>query len=222
MPPGEADYWRQLDLFVPARFRTPITVIGVGATGSLVTWLLAKMGCADITVYDDDVVDTHNLPNQVYGVEDVGKRKVEALRERVLRETGIALQEHAARFTRGPLRGIVFLHVDSMDTTKAIWESSIRYQLDVELLIETRMAAEGGRVYVVRPTSPREVEGYEKTLYPDAEAEESPCTRRAISPTVASLAGLAVFAMLNAVRDVPTKSETILSLSPLVMLTRDF
>ena len=58
-------YWRQTDIVDADRLaELPVTVIGAGATGSFITLALAKMGVRHITVYDDDTVEEHNLPNQ--------------------------------------------------------------------------------------------------------------------------------------------------------------
>jgi len=216
------DYWRQLDIFSPTKFKTPITVIGAGATGSYITTLLAKMGCKDITVYDDDEVETHNLPNQIFRLKDVGAKKVHALAEMVLEATGTSINPIPKKFTGGPLKGIVFALTDTMKSRKQIWDKSVKYQLSVDLLIETRMEAEGGRIYAIKPSIPAQVEAYEKTLYSDEEAEESVCTRRAIAPTVGTIAGIAVSSMLNFVNNKPFPNETILSLSPLLTLSKRY
>ncbi len=217
------DYWRQLDIFAPEKFKTPITVIGAGATGSYIVWLLAKMGCADITVYDFDLVEDYNLPNQIYGLDHVGMQKVRALAQAVYASNGIEIKIVPERFTAGSLKGIVFVLTDTMESRKTIWESSIRYQINVNLLIETRMEAEGGRIYAIRPSLPKQVAAYAETLYLDSEAEESPCSsRRAIAPTVATLAGMAVFTMLNFVNGKAFANEAILSLSPLMVLSKNY
>jgi hypothetical protein len=219
---SEPDYWRQLDIFAPSNFKKSITVIGAGATGSYIVWLLAKMGCKDITVYDFDMVEDHNLPNQVFGLADVGKKKVDALAKAVEAGTGIKIKAVSKKFLKGSLKGIVFVLTDTMESRKTIWESSVRYQLKVDLMIETRMEAEGGRIYAIKPAMPQHVAAYEKTLYTDAEAEESPCTRRAIAPTVATLAGMAVFTMINFANSKKFANEAIVSLSPLIVLSKNY
>lgn len=218
----EIDFWRQLDIFSPTKFNKSITVIGAGAAGSYIVWLLAKMGCRDITVYDFDKVENHNLPNQTYGLEDVGKKKVIALAKRTESETGVKIKTHAKRFIKESVKGIVFVVTDTMESRKEIWENSVRNQLNVDLLLETRMAAEGGKVYVIRPTMPKHITAYEKTLHPDSEAEESPCTQRAIAPTVATIAGVAVFSMINFVNSKSFANEVIISLSPPIILSKNF
>ena len=59
-------YWRQLDIVNIDKLQVPIIVVGAGAIGSFVTLALAKMGCGNITSYDMDTVEEHNLPNQFY------------------------------------------------------------------------------------------------------------------------------------------------------------
>ena len=49
-------FWRQLDLCPPDKLKFPITVIGAGAIGSAAVVTLAKMGCSNITVYDEDTL----------------------------------------------------------------------------------------------------------------------------------------------------------------------
>src|SRR3989344_5433153 len=110
----EIDFWRQLDIFSPDKFKTPITVIGAGATGSYIVWLLAKMGCRDITVYDFDKVENHNLPNQIYSPSSVGKKKVDALAETILSATGVKIKTVPKKFDFSQLRGIVFVLTDTM------------------------------------------------------------------------------------------------------------
>lgn len=219
----DVDYWRQLDVFAPSKWKKPVHVIGVGATGSYITFLLAKMGVKDITVYDPDTVETHNLPNQTFSLAAVGKLKVEALAEQIKKHAAIDLKTVQAKATGAErFRGVVFVLTDTMESRKAIWDKALKYNLNVDLVIETRMAVDGGRVYAVRPAIPKEIAAYENTLYPDSEAEESPCTRRAISPTVAVIAGLAVNILVRFANDASFPSETLLSLAPPALFTKGF
>lgn len=60
------DFSRQVNIFKPEEFKTPIQIIGAGATGSWVALSLAKMGIENMTIYDFDEVGMHNLPNQCF------------------------------------------------------------------------------------------------------------------------------------------------------------
>lgn len=215
------DYWRQLDLFSPEKFGDKeVHVVGVGATGSYVALLLAKMGVRNIHVWDFDDVESHNLPNQVYRLKDVGRAKVDALKEIISEATGTEISAHNQAVTGGTaLRGIVFLLVDSMNVRKEIWSGSLKFKLPVELMVETRMAIDNGRVYAIRPSRPADIKLWEGTLYSDEEAEESPCTARSIAPTVAYIASLAVWKLIKFHNGEEFESELIVSARPSTIIT---
>jgi molybdopterin-synthase adenylyltransferase len=71
---------RQRDVLPPDKLaKLAISVIGCGAVGSFTVLTLAKMGITDITVYDGDKVEEHNLPNQWYKLDHLGMNKTDAL-----------------------------------------------------------------------------------------------------------------------------------------------
>ncbi len=84
---------RQTDLVDMKRLeQTAVTIIGAGSIGSFATYALAKMGVKDITVYDDDIVEQHNFSNQIYRIEDIGKKKVTCLKNRIKTDTGVKIK----------------------------------------------------------------------------------------------------------------------------------
>src|SRR6185436_215746 len=57
-------------------FTQPIHVVGVGGIGGSVVELLLRYGLGvrnEIHVWDDDIVEAHNTPNQVYLPSHVGR-----------------------------------------------------------------------------------------------------------------------------------------------------
>jgi len=60
-----------------------VTVVGCGALGSQAATALARLGVGSITLVDPDILEEHNLENQLYDASDIGKAKVKALRERI-------------------------------------------------------------------------------------------------------------------------------------------
>ncbi len=55
-----------------------VVLIGLGGLGSPLAYYLASSGIGQITLVDDDVIDTTNLQRQIlYCEEDVGKKKVD-------------------------------------------------------------------------------------------------------------------------------------------------
>lgn len=174
------DFCRQLELVDLEALESPVTIIGCGGIGSFTALALAKMGCTHLTIYDDDLVEDHNIPNQLYRPGDVGDLKVERLADIIKSFTGTRIETRPERVHGQRLQGIVVSGVDSMEARRRIWERSIRYKAGVPAYIDARMGAEVARVYTTRPADPDHVRFYERTLYSDDEAMQLPCTAQAI------------------------------------------
>ncbi len=182
-------YNRQLDLLDPSRAGEPVTIIGAGATGSFTALSLAKMGVRNITVYDFDTVEEHNLPNQFYRQCDLGKPKVEALKEIIREFEGIDIMARNEKYKGQRLAGIVIVAVDSMDARLQIWKF-VKENPSIKLYIDSRMGAEVMRVFTFNPCDQVECREYEKQLYPSSEALQMRCTAKSIMYTVLSIASL--------------------------------
>lgn len=170
------DVRRHMDLFNPYNFDKKVHVIGAGATGSWLVLELAKLGITNIVVYDFDVVEEHNIPNQIFGIQHVGMPKVEALAAIVKEYTGTEIEIKNEKFVGGQrLDGYVFLMVDSMAARKEIWEQSVKYKSSVELMVEPRMGLDETRVYNVLPMEVSKHANYDACWYPDEEAVVSAC-----------------------------------------------
>ena len=157
------DLIRQLDLFKPRQFsKKRIDVIGVGATGSYVVWLLSKIGLTNIHIWDDDSIESHNIPNQCFMLDHIGKLKVNAMKEMIKTGSGIDVVEHNEKVvSTQKLGNIVFLLVDSMKARKEIWGNILKYNTGIECMIETRMSSNSGRVYTIKPYSPTHIKLWE-------------------------------------------------------------
>lgn len=184
-------FQRQLDIFNPSNYQSKkLTIIGCGGIGSFTTLALAKLGLNQIIVYDGDIVEAHNLPNQLYKLNSVGKPKVEALREIVSEMTGVDIDARYRYWTPSePLSGIVISAVDHMEALPEtqnlsgrmeLW-NSIKNSLSVELFVDARLGGEQVRVLAIRPLKDilyqRE---FEKNFFPQAQAAQLPCTAQAI------------------------------------------
>ncbi len=192
------DYWRQLDVFNPESFQEEIHIIGVGALGSWIALVLAKMGVQQIHAWDFDQVEPHNLPNQIYGRGDAGLNKVDALARRLSYDCSTEVIPHLERVDGSQkLSGIVYLCTDKMSSRTEIWHKAIKLNLSVRLMVEGRLGAEIGQIHTVCPTNRRDIQGFENTLFTDEEGEESPCTYRAIATTVGTIACLAAHKLVK-------------------------
>lgn len=69
-----------------------LTICGAGALGSHLADNLARQGFRQMRIIDRDRVEEHNVSTQLYGESDVGAWKVEVLRQRLFRATGIEVE----------------------------------------------------------------------------------------------------------------------------------
>lgn len=219
IPAQPMEFLRQLDLMNPETLDVPIHLIGCGGIGSFTALVLSKMGVQHLHLYDPDGIEEHNLPNQLFRLRDVGRLKVEALREILEEFAGSPVEVQPIEVETRRLTGIVISGVDSMQARKAIWHRSIRYRAGVIRYLDARMGAEVARIYAVNPTDPGDIRFYEKSLYTDEEAESLPCTAAAISYSgfaIASLIGNLVKRLATG-EDLPC--EILLDLKTLTLLT---
>ena len=225
------DPLRHLSVFSPDAFgRRRVDVVGCGATGSRIVLSLAKLGVEKIHAWDFDRVESHNVPNQAFGLEHVGALKVDALASIVKAATGTAVTVHPEKVDGSqPLGEIVFVLTDTMTSRKEIWLRALKFKLATKLVVETRMGADQGRVYSVNPSRPGHIKAYEQTLYADDIAEVSACGASvSVGPTAEFLSGLAAWQLVrwfsieqgNA-EDV-LDNEIVFGLRPTVFLTRQF
>lgn len=190
---------RQMDIIPVTTLGQAITVIGAGAIGSFTVLSLVKMGFENVTVYDFDDVSVENMNCQWYRLQDIGKKKAEALRDLIREFTGVDINAVSERFQEQPLRGIVITAVDSMAARRHIWER-IKATPSAKILIDPRMAAEYALAYVMNPADHKDVLSYEKVLYTDDEAVQERCTAKATMYTSTMIAGY----VAKAVKDVVT------------------
>jgi len=178
------DYTKQMELIVPHEFKNRINVIGCGALGSWLAFFLLKMGFDNVHVYDYDVIEEHNLPNQNFEESQIGCFKVDAFANvysRYFKDEGCErLHVHNEKIddtSAAALRGIVFACVDSMKARQEIYENAFKYG-PAELWVEGRLGLWGAYVYTLSKNDERLTEkckNYEKTFYDDTEAETSAC-----------------------------------------------
>ena len=143
------DLNKSLEFFDPSKVKERCNVIGCGSIGSNVAELLARYGIEKITLWDFDVVEPHNIANQLYTEEDVGKPKTEALAsilykinprlKKTLRIKNCACKEH-------PLEGYIFLCLDHIDARRKIVEYNW-YNPEIKCVFDYRTTLLEGQCY---------------------------------------------------------------------------
>ena len=166
------------------------------------------MGADQLAVYDDDTVADHNIPNQFYREQDLGRHKVTALEEIVRAFTGVAIEPIPARFDQQAVSGVVIVCVDTMDQRRIIWRA-LRYRSAVPLVIDTRMGAEVAVIHTVQPCDPDDIRRYQETLHGSDEAFQARCTERAIIYTVLGLAAITAGKLKKFVQNEPYRHTVV-------------
>lgn len=219
---------RHMHIFNPAEHECPVLLAGCGGIGSHVAMQLLALGVEHLTVVDYDRVEGHNLANQIFGQDDVGYYKVDALNEHAAAKLGLHALPSSETFKRLngrlPDRFIdcptsaqaiemgrtpaLILAVDSMKARKEIieevWEYAILRQQDWHV-IDTRMASTHGNIFSFNI---RKTPEYLETIVPDGQTEVSPCgTPMVVLPTVQGISSIAVWEYMKLCIDPEAMTE---------------
>lgn len=61
-----------------------VSITGCGSIGSFLIEVLAELGIDDFTLIDDDILTSENIARHMCGASDIGKYKVEAVKEQLI------------------------------------------------------------------------------------------------------------------------------------------
>ena len=112
---------KSFEFFDPNTLNEQVHIIGCGSVGSTVAELIARFGITNISLYDFDIVEEHNLVNQMFDRDDLYKDKVQAVKRHLLAinpDINLTLFEEGYQNQR--LSGHVFLCVDNIDLRRDI------------------------------------------------------------------------------------------------------
>lgn len=168
-------------------------VVGAGSLGSFSALLLSKelsvLSCP-LKVYDFDIVEEHNIDNQLYRTQDVGKPKVKALGEILKDLNGVDIDSREIKVKSGSdFRGIPIVLIDNMKGRRDIF-LSCRYDSAIPYYIEARTGNNTALVYAFNPRFKDWVDRYEKTLYSDNEVPDRACANRETVPSLWAVASV--------------------------------
>ena len=166
-----------------------VTLIGAGSVGSHVAVMLAKMGVLELTVYDHDSVESHNIPMSVYRQKlDLMRPKVHALADIIRDEADQEIDARYKPYDGEPLAGMVVCCVDTMEARQLIWKKVREHRGEVDLLVDTRTSEQFVQVFAIQPNDPDDIDLYEHYLrYSTKEAAPPMCGRHS-TKFIASLA----------------------------------
>ena len=122
------DLSKSYDFFQPEMCQSRIHIIGCGSVGSTLAELLVRYGLKNITLYDFDQVEPHNIANQMFTQSDIGKDKVTAVADMLVSinpELADTLRICDKGYVSQKLSGYVFLCVDNIELRRRIVEENM-------------------------------------------------------------------------------------------------
>ncbi len=173
--------------------------------GSHLTFFLARTGANVVTV-DFDTVEDHNIAGQLYGPEDVGKTKVEAMSNVITRLCGenniTPINEKISSATSSWVEylkaaDVVCVSFDSIYARRIAYDRWCREGKENSLFVDGRMSIETGQVFTVQKGNEDNHKFYESSFFDDSEVEEPACTMKATTHCGSLIASLMVAQITN-------------------------
>lgn len=202
------DLSKSYEFFQPDMLSSRVHIIGCGAIGSTVAENLVRFGITNITLYDFDKVEAHNIANQMFRSTDIGKLKIEALAGQLCEinpecKDGIRLVPEG--WTGQRLSGYVFLCVDNIDLRREI-AVSYKDNSYVKGMFDFRMRLTDAQHYAAAWDDPKMVESFINSMaFSHEEAkQETPVSAcnvtLSVVPTVRTIVALGVANFINYVK----------------------
>lgn len=119
------DLSKSYDFFQPDKDDAKIHIVGCGSVGSTIAENLARCGVKNMVLWDFDTVEAHNIVNQMFRQRDVGKPKVEALKD-ILCDINPEITDTIELKPDGwqgkLMSGYIFLCIDNIELRRQIVE----------------------------------------------------------------------------------------------------
>lgn len=174
MSSHELNFSQQKNFISPEEVQ-PVHLLGAGSVGSHIASMLARIGVTDLTVWDHDSIDSHNIGPSLYGRSDFDQYKVDALAAIILRDTGVIIKTERRKYEGTMIKGSVICCVDTMEARQMIWRT-VKKNPFVDILLDTRVAEEFFQIFAIRPCSMDDIAYYEHFLaYNGDEAARQMC-----------------------------------------------
>lgn len=168
--------------------RKSIILAGLGGIGSWTALQLARMVPSRMVLYDDDVVEAVNMAGQLYGYNDVGKNKVNAVSELITSYTSMqSVYAVPEKFTSECEAGdIMICGFDNMDARKTFfnsWEAHVMCTPEEErrkcLFIDGRLSMDELQVLCMSGEDSYNIMRYRNEfLFSSREAEHTVCSMK--------------------------------------------
>lgn len=168
--------------------KSRVIIAGIGGIGSNVAFQLARMAPANITLYDEDIVERVNMAGQLYSTNDIGQRKVDAIASMISAYT-LAKQINAvsSKFTDSTEAGdIMICGFDNMAARKTFYNSWKRHVQTLTpdsrtkcLFLDGRLSIDTLQIFCIQGDDKVSMDRYEtEFLFSDFQAEHTVCSMK--------------------------------------------
>lgn len=143
------DLSKSYDFFQPEKDDARIHIVGCGSVGSTLAENLARCGVTKMTLWDFDHVEPHNICNQMFRQQDVGKLKVEALKDILMDinpEIADTVEIKPDGWKGKLMSGYIFLCVDNIELRREIVEKHMDSPY-VKAMFDVRTMLTGAQHY---------------------------------------------------------------------------
>lgn len=117
------DLSKVYEFFQPEKDSSRIHIVGCGSVGSTLAENLIRCGVTKLALWDFDTVEEHNIVNQMFRKADVGRKKVEALKDLLVEinpDAAKDIQIMPDGWTGKNMSGYIFLAVDNIELRQEI------------------------------------------------------------------------------------------------------
>jgi len=180
----------------------PIVIGGAGGIGSWLTLFLSRVlsPTTFLYLYDHDTVEEVNMAGQLYSVNDIGKYKVDAINEMVIRYSGYrSINPQKEKYVKESLASpIMFSAFDNMEARKIMfenWKNEAANFKDDSIFIDGRLLAEQLQVLFVTPDKAALYE--DVYLFDDSEVDDTSCSYKQTTHFAATIAAKMVQGFTN-------------------------
>lgn len=202
---------KSYEFFKPEMLEGRVHIIGCGSVGSTVAENLSRFGVKDIVLYDFDKVEAHNIVNQMFTQEDIGKLKTEAVASYIRKiNPDVSLKLVNEGWQGQRLAGYVFLCCDGIELRRKIVEASKENKY-VKAMFDFRTRLTDAQHYAADWSDAVSVENFYKSMnFSHEEAQEetpvSACgVTLSVAPTIRIIVACGVSNFVNFVKKEPLK-----------------
>lgn len=172
------DLSKSYDFFQPDKDDARIHIVGCGSVGSTIAENLARCGVTKMTLWDFDTVEPRNICNQMFRQQDVGRLKVEALKDILMDinpDVADELELKPDGWKGKLMSGYVFLCVDNIELRREIVEKHMDSPY-VKAMFDVRTMLTGAQHYAADWSNYKMKQDFLKSMQFSHEeaAEETP------------------------------------------------